>query len=249
MKTDLEQFIYQLILDKRRISNKEISNICKISLPTVRKIINKLIEKKLITQIYGGVELLNPSKRSNNLDLEKDQCLIAKEACKLIHDGDAIFLGPGKTVATLCLYLQQFQNLTVFTNSLYVIEQLAIYSHITVVIVGGLLQRMNMGFSMLDKDWDPNIHISKLFISGAGIKPNKGIFHTIPMNRATEELLATKANQVILLVDKTKFEIEKAFILMPMSMINILITTDDIATMYLSQLEKQNLRIILASSK
>ncbi len=249
MKIYNEDFIYQLLQDKRRISYKELSDICKLSLPTIRKITATLEKQGLVSLIYGGVELVSNSDNVQELtSLLKDQQAIAQQAVALISDGEAIFLGPGKTVATMCDYLQTFTNLTVFTNSVYVIEKLSKISSINLIIIGGILQRINMGFSLYDDNSMPDINISKLFIGGSGVDPIRGIFHSMPVNKATEEILVSKSKSVILLVDKRKFGVEKAFVAMPMSKISTVISTKDLNEKYINQLNEYNIPFILVES-
>lgn len=247
MRVYLQDFIYQIILQKKRISYRELADICKISLPTVRKVASELEKKNLVSMIYGGVEL---SGRDHSIaqetELIKEYHAIAKEAIKLIKDGEAIFLGPGKTVAALCQYLKPFSNLTVFTNSVYVIEQLSTISNINLISLGGVLQRVNMAFASLDKTLPPQIYISKCFISGAGINPETGIFHSVPVNRQTEEQVVEKSKEVILLVDKHKFGQEKAFVLMPIEKIDILVTTEGLSDDVIDMLTKKGLDLKMA---
>lgn len=247
MRTYLEDFIYQILLQKRRISSRELADICRVSLPTVRKILRKLQEKNLIVPIYGGAELSPQGAGAvEETELIKEYQAIAHEAVNLIQDGDAIFLGPGKTVATLCQYLKPFNSLTVFTNSLYVIEQLASISHINVISLGGILQRANMAFSLLTENLSPQINISKCFISCAGVNSEMGIFHSLPVNRQTEEQIVAKSKEVILLADKHKFGLEKAFVLMPIEKIHIVVSTEDLDPHIVATLCSKGLRVKLA---
>ncbi len=247
MRAYLQDFIYQILLQKRRISYRELSDICKVSLPTVRKVVAELEKKSLVSMIYGGVELSSTDHSVvQETELIKEHHAIAKEAIKLIKDGEAIFLGPGKTVAALCQYLKPFNNLTVFTNSVYVIEQLSTFSNINLISLGGVLQHINMAFAPLEEELPPHIYISKCFISGAGINPEAGIFHSVPVNRQTEERVVEKSKEVILLVDKHKFGQEKAFVLMPIDNIDILVTTEGLSPEIINMLVKRGLDVRMA---
>lgn len=246
-KAYLQDFIYQILLRKRRISYRELRDICKVSLPTVRKIVGKLKQYNMVSLIYGGVELSPKGLGAvEERQLTSEYHAIAREAVKLISDGEAIFLGPGNTVATLCQYLKPFNNLTVFTNSVYVIEQLCSVSNINLVSLGGVLQRTNMAFSSLTEKLSAQIHISKCFISGAGVNPEKGIFHSVPVNLQTEEQVVEKSSEVILLADKHKFGLEKAFVLMPIDKIDILVSTVDLDPQVVQALRSKGLDIKMA---
>ncbi|MGL4677388.1 MAG: DeoR/GlpR family DNA-binding transcription regulator [Brevinema sp.] len=233
--------IYHIILENKRISHKELSKICNLSLPTIRKITDELVNENKASYIYGGIKRYeNPCEEQYS-----DFHIIAQEAVKLINEGDSIFLGPGKTVATMCGYLKHFQNLVVFTNSFYVIEGLKEFAHIVVVVIGGFYQRTNNCFSLLDTDQLPNVNISKMFISGSGVDPARGVYHGVPSNKYSEEVFAQQAQQVVLLADKSKFGISKPFVLMPIDLIHSVITTEDISEHHHQELQNQNINIIL----
>ncbi len=110
---------------------------------------------------------------------------------------------------------------------------------------GGLFQRLNRCFSLLEQVSDVNI--SKMFISCSGVDPKRGAYHQEPSNRHTEEKFAKQANQVVLLADASKFGVEKPFVLMPMDLIDYVITTNDIADEYVDELKKQDIKVIRAS--
>ncbi|MGL5955608.1 MAG: DeoR/GlpR family DNA-binding transcription regulator [Brevinema sp.] len=240
MPISQKEIILHIILENKRISHKELSKICHLSLPTIRKITDELVTEKKASYIYGGIKQYEASNEEQHSDFH----IIAQEAVKLIHEGDSIFLGPGKTVASICYYLKDFRNLVVFTNSFYVIEALKEMSHIVVVVIGGFYQRTNNCFSLLDQL--PNVNISKIFISGAGVDPKRGIYHSVPSNRHTEEVFARQAQQVILLADKSKFGVEKPFVLMPIDLIDCVVTTDDLLEQYRIEFQNKNIKVILA---
>ncbi len=225
--------ILQLLEKHKSLSNKELSEYCNLSLPTIRKLANELIDEGRAVHIYGGI-------RINDDALSNDYRAIAKAAVNLVNDGDSIFLGPGKTVATMCRYLKDFASLTVFTNSFYVIDELYAYPHITVVVIGGLFQRINKCFTLLDHI--PDVNISKMFISCSGVDPKRGAYHELPSNRYTEEIFAKQASSIVLLADSSKFGVHKPFVLMPMDLIDCVVTTDDIDSAH--ELEEQGIKVI-----
>lgn len=246
MQSSIKEKIFQRLQDVKRITNKELADHYDLSLPTIRKLTNSLIQENKAEHVYGGIKLKDstPLKEEHLTDYH----MIAQEAVKLVQDGDSIFLGPGKTVATMCHYLKNKKELVIFTNSLRVINFFKDTSDITIIIIGGLYQHTNQCFSIIESDMLPNISVSKIFISGSGVDPSKGIYHNIPSNRHTEEIFAKLAQQVILLVDKSKFGKNKPFVLMPIKYIDTIITTSDIDPQILEILTQQNISILLGKN-
>ena len=239
-----QELIYRTLQTHKRISYKELAKICQLSVPTVRKLVNNLILEHKAQGVYGGAKLYE--EKTLSLDKDQDFHAIAKEAVKLINEGDAIFLGPGVTVSTLCYYLKSFRKLTVFTNSLYSMELLENYPNITTVMVGGLYQPINRCFSLLSQGHLPDFHVSKMFLSGSGINPKYGVYHSIPSNRHTEEMVVQQAEKIVLLVDKTKFGVNNPFMLMPMDLISCIITNSDLEQQYIAGIQEQGIELILA---
>ena len=108
-----------------------LANELYVSEATVRRDVSTLEKLGLVRRVYGGVML---SKYASSTDLplamrehesrpQKD--LIAAKAAELLHDGATIIMDASSTVQHMIPYLKAYQNLTVITNSLKVIDQLS----------------------------------------------------------------------------------------------------------------------------
>jgi DeoR family transcriptional regulator, fructose operon transcriptional repressor len=107
--------ISNLILKEKTVSVERISSLFGISPITVRRDLEKLHEKGLISKVHGGAiirEGLEPEPLfSEQIKLYKDEKeRIAKEAAKLIQDGDSLILSSGSTCLGVVKYLYEKEN-------------------------------------------------------------------------------------------------------------------------------------------
>lgn len=211
-----------------------------LSLPTVRKKIDSLVDKGVLTPIYGGVEY---GKKSTALDAEMNA--IAKEAVKLIAEGDSIYLGPGRTVAAMCPHLKNYSGLTVFTNSLRVLQSIADIPNITLFSIGGMYQPSNMAFT-LHSGYPENININKAFVSATAIDPDQGLSHRLLANKETSEIVSSNAKKIIFLGTKDKFQIHGPFVVMPIEAVNVLISSEGLNPALVQKIKDKNIEVHLA---
>src|SRR6187551_3239582 len=90
-------------------SFREIAEVVGISESTVRRDLRALVADGLVTATRGGVG------RPGNDAAER--AAIARAAVRLVTEGSAILLGPGRSTLELARRLTEVGSLTVVTNS------------------------------------------------------------------------------------------------------------------------------------
>ena len=100
----------KMIIEKKIVTLKELQNEFNISMNTVRRDVNELIENVNIKKIYGGVQYDAQSLEFKNFDerkfKEKDaKELIGRKASRFVEDGDIIYIDSGTTTVNLSYYL------------------------------------------------------------------------------------------------------------------------------------------------
>ena len=96
---------------------------------TIRKDLVLLENSGAVIRTYGGV-VLNKDEADPPIDHKTlinthQKALIAEAAVKFIHDGDSIILDAGSTVLQMIPLLSRFNNITVMTNSLHIVNALS----------------------------------------------------------------------------------------------------------------------------
>ncbi len=120
---DREEKILNILHEKNSIRNSELAKLLYVSVSTLRRDLEKLEDKNLIVKEHGICKLsshLQDEKHSYYLREKKDNIAknkIARQAVKLIKDGDNIMMDGSSTVFNVIQYLDKFRDLLVISNS------------------------------------------------------------------------------------------------------------------------------------
>lgn len=114
---------------------------------TIRKDLTLLEEEGEVIRTYGGVVLSRddgdqPIDRKTHINTEKKRH-IASAAVALIADGDSLIFDAGSTVLQMVPHLAQFNNITVMTNSLTIVNALVELDNDQTILMPGGTYRKN----------------------------------------------------------------------------------------------------------
>ena len=134
--------IMELLESEGAVWVNKLSAELKVTEETVRRDLEKLEKQEMLLRTHGGAV---PFAQSNNeLSLEKRKKIntdikvkLAKEAVKNILSGDTIFLDASTTTFYIAKEIKDIKNITVVTNSLRVINELAGKADINVIALVG----------------------------------------------------------------------------------------------------------------
>lgn len=218
---------------------------------TIRKDLSELEKRNEVIRTYGGVMLSHeeddqPLDRKTHINTEKKR-LIAEAAAKFIQDGDSLILDAGSTVLQLVNYLKQFNNITVMTNSLHIVNALSeLDGDQTILMPGGTLRKKSSSFhGSLAESAFRFFNFDKLFIGADGIDLNIGIT-TFNEVHSVSKAMCDAAEKIILLVDSSKFGRKSPNIVCTLDKIDTIITDPGLPEEYLLGLQKKGINVILA---
>jgi DeoR/GlpR family transcriptional regulator of sugar metabolism len=204
--------IIDILNQHSEIKVKEISKILGEKENNIRRDIRILRDMELLFKTHGGIKTLGEdnliekffyNKIQNNFEKE----LIAKKALEYINENESIFLGSGTTVFKLAEVLNQYNHpLNIVTISLPVATLLAKKNNFNLIFIGGTLIKENFSFegSMMEQLLK-YFNVDKAFIGVRGFSYDHGF--TIPSieQAITVKALARLSEEIIVLVDHTKF--------------------------------------------
>ena len=133
----------------------------------------------------------------------------------------------------------------VFTNSFPIAEHLLKNSTNTVLLSGGIIYReQNIILSPFDNDVTRNFYAKRMFMGAAGIGP-LGLMEQDPLLIQAEQKLIGQAEELIVLVDSSKFANRSSLILCPLDRIDTIITDDGIDDRTAAMLETAGVTLIV----
>ena len=114
-----------------------------VSESTIRRDLASLAGAGHVVRTYGGALDTERSPREKDREHAAAKDAIAREAAALVQDGDVVLLDAGTTTGRLARHLAHREGLTVVTNGVTAIRELAGFSGIDLIVLGGRLRHPN----------------------------------------------------------------------------------------------------------
>lgn len=118
---------------------------------TIRKDLTEMEKRSEVIRIHGGVILSHeegdqPIDHKTHINSDRKR-RIAESAVQLVNDGDSLILDTGSTVLQMVRHLKPFNNITVMTNSLHIVNALMeLDGDQTILMPGGTLRKSQLHF-------------------------------------------------------------------------------------------------------
>lgn len=191
----------------------DLSRDFKTTEATIRRDLEELQDKKMVRRIHGGATLPYPtSKPFNRAQLmvicQKEKQLIAKKAFSFIRENDAILLDASTTVLELakCISSSNLKNITIITNSFYVVPLLSGKSGVKVLHTGGdVVYEMECSTGVVTRNMLESIRVDKCFLGTNGVEPSFGYSVPTMDDADVKKSMIAAAQQTFVLADHTKF--------------------------------------------
>lgn len=204
--------ICRYVTEHEMCTYEELCRFCDVSLSTIKRDVQTLADQGLLTRIRSGAKapsanigdlqrtIFRESLRYNaNLDR------IAKRASQLVSDNEIVFLGSGVTAAHMVKHLRGYRNLTVITNSIYVMQEAFQYD-INVLMIGGILNRNTMSYIGIQSvNQLKDLNANAAFMSCNGIALTRGITNSSEVEGDIKKIAIQVSSKSILLADNEKF--------------------------------------------
>ncbi len=250
------RIILSAVQDKPVATVQELVDLTDSSEATIRRDIAALHVGKKLRRVRGGAEALHPPQFvglagrpfsvNESINTRQKQA-IAKEAVAMCEDGDPIIINGGTTTFQMVHFLAN-RRLQVFTNSFPIAEHLLKNSKNTIMLSGGTIYReQNIILSPFDNDVTRNFYAKRMFMGCQGIGP-LGIMEADPLLIQAEQKLISQADELIILVDSSKFRIRSSLILCPLERIHTVVTDRGIRDEERRMLEAAGARVVIAAA-
>ena len=190
----------------------DLSKFYQVTEETIRRDLEKLEIEGIVKKTYGGAvlaETLNIDlpyyvRKQTNVQSKEN---IASKIAELIKDGDHIMLDASSTAVYVIKKIKQLKNITIVTNSIEIMLELADVNGWKVFSTGGAMKEGALALvghqaeEMIDR-----FHVDKAIISCKGIDQEFGITDSNEPDVEIKRHMVKAAKQVILAVDSSKFD-------------------------------------------
>lgn len=224
------QHILSLIRTHGRVLVDELSESLNLSKITIRKDLDYLQARELITRTHGGAlppnagALSDPTIQEKHEIHHEEKVNIAKAAVSLVSEGQCIILDSGSTTTEIARLLLTFRKLTVVTNALNIAADLA-SSDFEVILIGGTLRKNSLSaVGPLAEDVLKEIHADILFIGVDGFDVKVGLTTPNLLEARVNRAMVNSSQKVVAVCDSSKFNRRSLSLIVPTSEIHHVIT-------------------------
>jgi DeoR family transcriptional regulator, ulaG and ulaABCDEF operon transcriptional repressor len=248
------RLILSAVQEKPVVTVQEMVDLTESSEATIRRDIAALHVQKRLRRVRGGAEAISPPQFvglagrpfSVNETLHAAQKrAIAREAVELCKDGEPIIINGGTTTFQMVHFLSG-RRMPIFTNSFPIAEHLLKHSKNTVMLSGGTIYReQNIILSPFDNDVTRNFYARRMFMGAQGLGP-LGLMEADPLLIQAEQKLIDQADELVVLIDSSKFRLRSSLILCGLSRIATVITDEGIEDREAKMLETAGVALIVA---
>jgi len=244
--------ILRLLDQNEEVGIQEIVAKCDVSEITVRRDLTVLENKGLLKRIHGVTVRsgLIPGMfgfENSSLERRNQKMEICKMAASCIEENDIIYMDCGTTVYYLAQLLPRFKNLRVITNSLPVVSELMLYPHIVVYLIGGELDTSRKAlYGPMTENLLTRYKADKAFIGAGGVSLSHGLSSNHEKEASITIKMAEAAEKVYLLCDSSKIEKNSYFNYSSLSLVDYLITDDEVPSSVLELYKENNINVLTA---
>lgn len=210
----------------------ELAEAFSVSEVTIRSDLTELARQGLVARVRGGVRPLDRGNSELGFDfrlgLEVDRKrAVAREAAKLIGDGEAIALDASTTAYYLALELRSKRELVVVTNGILIAASLADAPGINVLVTGGMLRLSAMSLvGDLGADLLKATRINKGFLGARGLSLERGLMDLNPDEVRIKKDMATACERVIAIIDGSKWHRSALLTFVPAESVDTIVTDE-----------------------
>lgn len=264
-----EKLIIAAIEPSGFVTYRELESLLDASPATIRRDLSRLEEQGRVVRVHGGAKLtpdladpsdfgaaINRSTGSLQLSVTPfDQSIteylaqkrvIGRAAADLCTMGEGVMIDGGSTTLQMCPHLAGL-DCQVLTNSLHIVNALLPQAGTRILVPSGAVFReQNIILAPGGEESMPRFHAPKLFMGAAAVGPG-GVMQQDVVLVAAERRLIDRAEEVILLVDSSKFKRTSGAVVCGLDEVTVLITDDGIAADTARMIEAAGIKLIVAS--
>jgi len=210
MKISQEKKILEILETQQYASVEELSAVLCVSTSTIRRSLEILQQKGLVTRTHGGVKINSDNSFSPSFTFRIHQNTfekkkIALSAIKLIRNGDIIFLDGSTSAFYIAEYLKEFENIRVITNGIDTLSLLS-KNKILAYSTGGQVSSENPSVLVgrYAEDMICNFHADIAFFSAQAMDNDGEIYDCFEDEIFLRRAMIKNAKTKVFLCDSTK---------------------------------------------
>jgi DeoR family transcriptional regulator, aga operon transcriptional repressor len=246
--------ILQELNKQPEVSVNQLSAMFRVSEVTIRKDLNELKRRNLLTRVRGGALRLPETNLGADLAIKEKQLFhyrekraIGKLAASLINENETIILDSGTTTFEIAKNLHNFKHLTIVTNAINIAVELSSYNRFTVILLGGHLRESSLStVGPLAESTLKIFYCDKLFLGVDSFNLEKGVSTPNIEEANINQTMMSMSKETIAVFDSSKFNKRSFTFIAPVDKMNTVVTDEGIPMDIRIQLKKMHINLQIA---
>lgn len=257
-----EELILRLLGERGFVSFRDLEAAIDGSQATIRRDLERLSKEAKLVRVRGGIKspaddaghaiALHSTPRLTGIPFHENVSrnrqkkeAIGRAAATLCTHGEGIMIDGGSTTLQMCPHLAGL-NLQVLTNSLHIVSALIAQQGTRILVPSGaVFPEQNIILSVFGDDGMPRFHAPKLFMGAASVG-SQGLMQADVVLVAGERRFIERADQIIILVDSSKFDGPSGNVVCGLDEVNVIITDQGISDSTAQMIERAGVKLIVA---
>ena len=232
--TQRQNEILALARSQGRVGVEELAARFEVTPQTIRKDLNDLCERRLLSRIHGGAVLAsgveNIAYEARRFIAQAEKQAIGAAAARLVPNNASLFINIGTTTEEVARALAQHEDLLVITNNINVATLLYRHPKIDVIMAGGPVRRADgavVGAAAVE--FIKEFKVDYAVIGASAIEEDGALLDFDVREVRVSRAIIENARRVVLVADKSKLERAAPVRIAHLSEIDIFVT-DDLGT-------------------
>ena len=240
---------------EQRVLVSDLAAHYNVTEETIRRDLDKLEKDGYATKTYGGAILGNITKsdlsytirNKTNVEAKNE---IAELVSTLVEDGDHLMMDDSSTTLFTARRLKEKKDLTIITNSVGLVTELAAMETWTILSTGGQLKRESLALvGARSLDALRSYHVDKVIFSCKGLDREAGITDSNELNAQIKQAMVCAAKKRILILDGTKFDKVSFVDIVPLEKIDVIVTNTRPPRPWAQYLEQLGVQLLFPQEK
>ncbi|MEM9934827.1 MAG: DeoR/GlpR family DNA-binding transcription regulator, partial [Bacteroidota bacterium] len=227
----LKKILTKLEQDSR-VSSTDLMHEFQVSEGTIRRDLNELEGKGLLQKVHGGAipRPEAPSSLDGRMAFASDKkALLARKAIPLLQEGQLILIDGGSTNWHIARQIPRNLPLTVFTNSVLVVQELLDYPLIDLHFLGGRVfksSQVTLGAEVIEAL--NQIHPDLCFVGIRSIHPKLGVSTLNREEALVKKRMVERSSQSVVLATADKLHTVDHFTICSVNELDLILVEDEV---------------------
>lgn len=252
--------VLEIVHSKGSVAVEEVAIELEVSTATIRRDFDTLAKRQLVSRTHGGAVSTGNSIglpiKYKNAKADSVKQLIAQEAVKYVERYQVIGMNGGTTTTEVARAIatdmkfapldEQRPALTVVTNAVNIASELTVRHQIKIMVTGGVARPQSYELTGPYAEEVLNqVNIDIAFLGVEALSPERGASAIHEDEARVNKQLATRAEQVIVVTDSSKFS-RKAFAnIVPLGDIDVVITDSGISSNFIELFRDMQVELVM----